>query len=148
MGVAATTWVPMGAQVAAVSSNDHPNPSEGRQEGFGKSRIFENSIAFSSAPRREAVSQLDRPAVSQTETHTLGFFLTADTRPSSGENNCLRTGSGRMVMQATAGYMVGGLNPGAASMAATGADAGTHQDLNRRPKNLRLGALPFDRGRM
>ena len=36
-----------------------------------------NSIAFGSAPRREAdsqpISQLDRPAVSQTETHTLGL---------------------------------------------------------------------------
>ena len=47
-----------------------------------------NSIAFGSAPRREAVSQLDRPAVSQTETHTLGFLSVADTDPSSGENTC------------------------------------------------------------
>ena len=50
-----------------------------------------NSITFSSAPRREAdsqpISQLDRPAVSQTETHTLGFLSVADTGPSSGENN-------------------------------------------------------------
>ena len=46
-----------------------------------------NSIAFGSAPRREAVSQLDRPAVSQTETHTLGFLSVADTGPSSGENS-------------------------------------------------------------
>ena len=47
----------------------------------------QNSIAFGSAPRREAVSQLDRPAVSQTETHTLGFLSVADTEASSGENN-------------------------------------------------------------
>ena len=50
----------------------------------------ENSIAFGSAPRREAdsqpISQLDRPAVSQTETHTLGFLSVANTGPSSGEN--------------------------------------------------------------
>ena len=45
-----------------------------------------NSIAFGSAPRREAVSQLDRPAVSQTETHSLDFLSVADTGPSSGEN--------------------------------------------------------------
>ena len=49
---------------------------------------FTNSIAFGGAPRREAVSQLDRPAVSQTETHILGFLSVADTGPSSVENNC------------------------------------------------------------
>ena len=49
-----------------------------------------NSIAFGSAPRREAVSQLDRPAVSQTETHTLGFLSVADMGPSSGENSWLQ----------------------------------------------------------
>ena len=45
-----------------------------------------NSIAFGSAPRREAVSHLDRPAVRQTETHSLGFLSVADTGPSGGEN--------------------------------------------------------------
>ena len=55
-----------------------------KPEGIGRHR---NSIAFGSAPRREAVSQLDRPAVSQTETHTLGFLSVADTGPSSGEDN-------------------------------------------------------------
>ena len=51
-----------------------------------------NSIAFGSAPRREAdsqpISQLDRPAVSQTETHSLGFLSVADPAPASGENHC------------------------------------------------------------
>ena len=49
-----------------------------------------NSIAFGSAPRREVdsqpIKQLDRPAVSQTETHTLGFLSSlsvADTAISS-----------------------------------------------------------------
>ena len=37
MGHAATTWVPMGAQVPILPPNDHPNPSQGRQKGFGKS---------------------------------------------------------------------------------------------------------------
>ena len=50
-----------------------------------------NSIACGSAPRREVdsppISQLDRPAVSQTETHSLGFLSVADTGPSSQENN-------------------------------------------------------------
>ena len=40
-------------------------------------QIGQNSIAFGSAPRREADSQpispLARPAVSQKETHSLGF---------------------------------------------------------------------------
>ena len=39
----------------------------------------QKSIAFGSAPRREVdsqpISQLARPAVSQTETHSLGFFV-------------------------------------------------------------------------
>ena len=47
-----------------------------------------NSIAFGSAPRREADSQpispLARPAVSQTETHSLGFLSVAHAAPSSG----------------------------------------------------------------
>ena len=51
----------------------------------------QNSIAFGSAPRREADSQpislLNRPAVSQTETHSLGFLSVADTCPSSGETH-------------------------------------------------------------
>ena len=46
-----------------------------------------NSIAAGSAPRREVdsqpISQLDRPAVSQRETHTVGFLSVADTGPSS-----------------------------------------------------------------
>ena len=29
IGLAATTWVPMGAQVPTLSPNDHPNPSQG-----------------------------------------------------------------------------------------------------------------------
>ena len=41
MGLAATTWVPMGAQVPILSLNHHPNPSQGRKKGFRKSRILE-----------------------------------------------------------------------------------------------------------
>ena len=41
MGLAATTWVPMGAQVPVLSLNHHSNPSQGRQKGFQKSRILE-----------------------------------------------------------------------------------------------------------
>ena len=54
----------------------------------------QNSIAFGSAPRREADSQpispLARPAVSQTKTHSLGFLSVADAAPSSGEMVHLR----------------------------------------------------------
>ena len=35
-GLAATTWVPMGAQVPTLSPNDQPNPSQGQTEGFRK----------------------------------------------------------------------------------------------------------------
>ena len=42
MGLAANTWVPMGAQVSVLSPNDHPNPSQGQHKGFGKNPIFEN----------------------------------------------------------------------------------------------------------
>ena len=52
-----------------------------------------------------------------------------------------------MVMQAAVNFLVGGSNPGAANMAAA-PPASTHQDSKRRPKNLQLGALPFDRGWM
>ena len=41
MGLAATTRVPMGAQVPVLSLNHHPNPSQGRQKGFRKRRISE-----------------------------------------------------------------------------------------------------------
>ena len=37
MGLAATIWVPVGAQVPVLPPNDHPNPSQGQQKGFGKS---------------------------------------------------------------------------------------------------------------
>ena len=59
-----------------------------------KIRPFVNSIAFGSAPRREAdsqpISQLARPAVSQTETHSLGFLSVADVALSSGEEERLQ----------------------------------------------------------
>ena len=109
-----------------------------------------NSIAFGSAPRREADSQpispLARPAVSQTETHSLGFSSVADAAPSSGEIFRLRASSGRMVMQLTGVFMVGGSNPGRANMALpppTTVDRPGFVD--RRLKTLHSGALPFDR---
>ena len=102
-------------------------------------RFIANSIAFGSAPRRETVSQLDRPAVSQK--HTLWVFCQWQTRVQAvGRTTGLRIGSGRMAMQAAEDGLVGGSNPGAANTAAAPPPASTHQDSNRRPKNLRLGA--------
>ena len=47
----------------------------------------------------------------------LGFLSVADAAPSSGEIFCLMASSGRMVMQLTGVFMVGGSNPGRANMA-------------------------------
>ena len=120
---------------------------------------IKNSIAFGSAPRREAdsqpISQLDRQAVSQTERHTLGVrqkhtlwvLCQWQTRVQAvGRTTGLRIGSGRMVMQAATDSFVGGSNPSHANTAAAPPPASTDQDWNRRTKNLRLGVLPFDRG--
>ena len=50
-------------------------------------------------------------------------------------------------MQAAADFLLGGSNPGAANTAAAAPPPpATDQDSDRRPSNLRLGALPFDRG--
>ena len=54
MGLATTTWVPMGAQVPVLSLNYHPNPSQGQQKGFGKSRILEIlQVSLNSLIQRE-----------------------------------------------------------------------------------------------
>ena len=53
-----------------------------------------------------------------------------------------------MVMRAAAHFLVGGSNPGVANMAAAPPAESTNLDSNRRPKSLRSGALPFDRGWM
>ena len=63
----------------------------------------QNSIAFGSAPRREVDSQpfspCARPAVSHTETHSLGFLSVADASLNSGATLHCRASSGRMVTQ-------------------------------------------------
>ena len=40
IGLAATTWVPMGTQVPVLSPTDHPNPFKGQRKGLMKNRIF------------------------------------------------------------------------------------------------------------
>ena len=69
MGLAATMWVPMGAQAPVLSLNHHPNPSQGRKKGFGKRRILEilqvslnslhsgNSIAFGKSTSQRIYSK-------------------------------------------------------------------------------------------
>ena len=114
-----------------------------------------NSIAFGSAPRREVDSQpispLARPAVSQTEAHSLGFLSVADAAPSSGETFRLRPSSGRMVMQLTGVFMVGGLNPGRVNTAPPPAPPPVPPPTVGRPgfkpptENFASAALPFDR---
>ena len=47
MGLVATTWVPMGAQVPILSPTDQPNPPQGRQKGFGETqnlKIFQLTL--------------------------------------------------------------------------------------------------------
>ena len=55
------------------------------------------------------------------------------------------SGSGQMVMQAAAHFLVGGSNPGTAYTVAAPPPVSTNQDSNRPPKILRPGALSFDR---
>ena len=74
----------------------------------GRSR---NSIAFGSAPRREA-DRSDRNT-------QVGFFVSGRLGSKKlGGQLFLRVSSGRMVMQPTAEFLVGGSNPGRANMAA------------------------------
>ena len=44
MGQAFITWVPMGAGVAILAPNDHPNPSQGRQKGFENVQVPLNGL--------------------------------------------------------------------------------------------------------
>ena len=109
---------------------------------------YANSIAFGSAPRRDADSQpispLARPAVSQTETHSLGFLSVADAAPSSGEIVHFRASSGRTVMHLTADLLVGGPNPDRANMAPLPPPTVGRPGFKPPPENFASAALPFD----
>ena len=54
----------------------------------------------------------------QTETHSLGFLLVADSSSTSGRTVYPRISCGRMVMQTAAYFSVAGSNPSRANMAA------------------------------
>ena len=110
---------------------------------------FANSIPFGSAPRREVDSQpispLARPAVSQTETQSLGFLSVADAAPSSGETFCLRPSSGRMVTQLTRVFLVGGSNPGRVHTAPPPPPTVGRLGFEPPTENFASAALPFNR---
>ena len=50
IGLAATTWLPMGGQVPILSPNDHPNPSYGQQKDFMTNSISKNFHASLNNP--------------------------------------------------------------------------------------------------
>ena len=114
-----------------------------------KLRVFENSIAFGSAPRREVdnqpISPLAKPAVGETETHSLRFLSVADAAPSSGETFHLTSRSGRMVMQLTRIFLVGGSNPGRVNTAAPPPPTVRRPRFKPPTENFVSAALPFDR---
>ena len=108
-----------------------------------------NSIAFGSAPRREVDSQpispLARPAVSQTETHSLDFLSVADAAPSSGETTWTTSSSGRMVVLLTGVFCVGSLNPGRVNTAPLPPPTVRRPGFEPPTENFALAALLFDR---
>ena len=109
----------------------------------------QNSFAFGSAPRREVDSQpispLARQAVSQTEAHSLSFLSVANAAPNSGEISCLEPSSGRMVMQLTEAFLVGGSNPGRVNTAPPPPPTVGRPGFEPPIKKLAPAALPFDR---
>ena len=120
------------------------------QKGPDRRLPILNSIAFGSAPRREVDSQpfspCARPAVSQTETHSLGFLSVADASASSGATKCLRPTSGRMVMQPTGISWAGGSNPGPLSLTPPPPLKVSRPGFAPPTANFALAALPLDRG--
>ena len=110
--------------------------------------ISENFIAFGSAPRREVDSQpfspCARPAVSHTETHSLGFLSVADASLSSGATLHCRPSSGRMVTQPTGVSLVGGSNPGSLHLAPPPPRKVSRPGFEQPTENFASAALPFD----
>ena len=108
----------------------------------------QNSIAFGSAPRREVDSQpfspCARPAVSHTETHSLGFLSVADASLNSGATLHCRPSSGRMVTQPTGVCLVGGSNPGWLRLAPPPPRKGSRPGFEPPTENFASAALPFD----
>ena len=53
MGLPATIWVPMGAQVAVLSPNDHPSPSQRRQKDFEKKNKCRKLSSATKQPKQQ-----------------------------------------------------------------------------------------------
>ena len=125
------TPIQEGLKYALHGRLDHcewsPYPKKKKKHWSGK--ILLPSAVHLEEADSQPISQLDRPAVRQTETHTLWVFCQWQTRVQAvGSTFSLRIGSGRMVMQAAADFLVGGSNPGVSNTAAS-----TDQDSNCRP---------------
>ena len=58
IGLAASTWVPMGAQVPILSPNDHPNPSHGQRKGFHEKSNFEKLSRATKQPTKRENSRV------------------------------------------------------------------------------------------
>ena len=122
--------------------------------GTNSKITVKKSIAFGSAPRREAdsqpISHLARSAVSQTETHSLGFLPVADSAASSGEDPNSQS------KQWPNGNAADRRLFGRRFEPRSGKDGGgadddnrpTNQDSDCRLKSLQPAALPFNRGLM
>ena len=102
---------------------------------------------------RQCTSKRGCQSVRQASSHSnrdihFGFFVSSTRVQSVGRTTGLKIGSGRMVVQAAADILVDGSNTATANTATAQPQASTHQDSNHQPKNLRLGAIPFDQGWM
>ena len=109
---------------------------------------YESEILLPSAVHLEerlTVSPCARPAVSHTETHSLGFLSVADASLSSGATLHRRPSSGRMVTQPTADSWVGGSNPGSLYLAPPLPPRKVSRPGFEPPtENFVSSALPFD----
>ena len=91
------------------------------------------------------MSPLARPAVSQIETHSLGFLSVADAGTSSGETLQLGASSGGMAMQLPAAILVGGSNPGRVNTPPPPPPTVDRPGFEPPIENFASAALPFDR---
>ena len=109
----------------------------------------ENSIALGSEPRTEVDSQpispLARPAVSQTETHRLCFYVRGRRGPKHWGDLSPQASSGRTVMRLTAVCMFGRSNPGPANMAPPPPPTVGRPGFEPPTEIFASAALPFNR---
>ena len=56
MGLVATMWVPMGAQVPVLSPNDHQDHSQGQLKGFAENQILKKFSGATKQPKQQQFS--------------------------------------------------------------------------------------------